>query len=210
MSLTNMFTLLIAVMSVVGSAVANAQVPDKTISTEPRSRCVGGRPLPHCANYLVIDFAVLGALTANEYGSRDNRVSADFGLMQNRGLGSAVGGSLGIHAGSLVGLSLKARFRRWLTPQVGLDFAAGVLLGEWEYEGDRQTDPGFTSQMDLSYRDWIGLTTRFEYASRAPDTPPDPNKQLHVGVRVGGKPAMITIVAVPLIGWLLWSISGGE
>src|SRR5574342_764030 len=97
--------------------------PDSAVRT-----CWRGRPLPHCAAFVVTDFAYLRRLNGPPDGGV-MAVTGELGAMVNAGPRTAWGAtavkSLGTER-SYVGLRL--RYRHWLNDETSLDLAPGVTL----------------------------------------------------------------------------------
>ena len=108
--------------------------------------CFRAQGCPNCDTIILLEFAMvrsLGSIDASPFGN------GEFGLLQNVSDTYGIGGTVfygGDEFGSHFGL--RGRLRRWLSPQIGLDIAPGIVLGGQDDYGLRQF-PAFSGQVAL-------------------------------------------------------------
>ena len=111
--------------------------------------------------------------------------------MFNRGERSALGASVLLATNDdAFRFGLKGRYRRWLTPDVPLDIAPGVLIYQADQDLEIVPRTGFTGHVGLSWRDWIGGFVQGELLRAGSD--------IQLGIRLGSWPGAIGFV-LPVI-----------
>ncbi|KPK80247.1 MAG: hypothetical protein AMS25_09580 [Gemmatimonas sp. SM23_52] len=176
-----------------------------TASQLPGQNCFRGRPLPTCRVFAITEIGFGAKLTREPF--THGLASADLGLMVNLSQDYALGGSLYVGFEDFTDpgywrFGIKARVRRWLTPWLSLDVAPGIMGYSGEV-GDG-SDLTFTSQISLSFRDQLVLTTQLEYLRYE-----DYGRVLdaYAGLRFGSQPA---VAAALLSGFAALMASGWD
>ncbi len=123
--------------------------------------CWRGRPLPHCAAFVVTDFTYLKRLGAPP--TEDvMAVTGELGVMANTGprtaWGATVVKSLGTDRSYV---AIRPRYRRWLNDETSVDLSPGILL--WgDHDRFRPRFPSFTAHATLDRGDIVGATLGVE------------------------------------------------
>jgi hypothetical protein len=120
--------------------------------------CFRGRPAPTCASFFLTE-AEGGLVVPFGGGGAAARVGVDVGFMRNVGSRSAIGATIAGGAylnGSESGfVSLRPRYRYWLSPTTSLDLGPGV-----------QWTPGRIERVEaraaFTYRDLVGAWTEVD------------------------------------------------
>lgn len=138
--------------------------------------CFRGRPKPACDVYWITEF---GAAASVPYGA-GSLYTGELGWMMNRGKGLAFGvagfleSNLETHDG---GIGIRPRLRWWLTPEISVDVAPGVVHHSRYFdEGPGST---FSGHVGLNFGDYAALTAHV--VTRQGGGGPD----VFVGGRVG-------------------------
>ncbi len=147
----------------------------------PRAFCFNGASLSACRTFLVVEMQGVLPLVqttrevawfegyAHEERAFTDNLQWELGLMHNVGDGWAVGGAARLGPGStgaLTGLTLRAR--RWLSPDVGLDLAAGVSFRAINSPGRSGRSAGLLADARLNFNDDAYAGLRFEQFSLDP------------------------------------------
>jgi hypothetical protein len=197
------------------SAAAFAQ------KTDTSRVCWRPNALAKCNGWIVTEAAIEMPTTSTSakhllVGSTDGYVSDDFsarfaftiGGMVNRGPNQAVGVTLAMLNADLPG-RIEGRYRRWLKPDLGLDFTAGVMRGTVRgvHDADELQIHGLTGSFGVSGPS-IGADARFDLARSSA------GRNLgatYVSVRTGGRAAPIaTATAFALFVGLMYLALRGE
>ena len=160
--------------------------------------CFRGRPAPTCGWYVVLEGgAGIGlAQTASSVIPGRPDLSIQVGLMHNRGLRGAVGGTLyGSRdvATQRTILAILPRYRRWLHGDVALDMAVGPAVHVGNFDG-RVTvySVGAMAEVGLNVGNLGGVTSRLELLP----TPGDrTGVSWHAGIRVGSYATLVAGLA---------------
>jgi hypothetical protein len=118
-----------------------------------------GGPKSRCARFAVTEFSYLKRLDKGPDVAPDEHtyVSFDVGLMGNVDSVTSVGGSLFVGGdGARSHFGVRVRVRRWITPELGLDLAPGLILGADEERTSVFRTPGFIGRAGLTYSDRMG------------------------------------------------------
>jgi hypothetical protein len=151
---------MIGKVAVIAALLGGAAV---TLMGQTSGLCFRGRPAPRCRAFLITEFGV-------NVSTHDNFVDAtsavwELGVLRNTGTRTAFGATARFAVGAGDRLILSPRVRRWLGHHLSLDVAPGVII--WD---DRTTGlstaqaPGFSGQITLGYRDWVGVAAGIEIA----------------------------------------------
>ena len=123
------------------------------------------KPLPMCKAYYVYNFGVSYQFADDRpFPNNDNvAVSLDLGYMRNLSAKNAVGFSvLGFAGDEIQRLAVRGRYRRWLSPSVGLDGTAGVTIAGGG-DADEIVFPGFIASAGLQFDGMIGVELEMEH-----------------------------------------------
>ena len=185
--------------------VGASPVVAQASAAAPRAFCFRGKLAPKCKWFMLtelgVDFNVIGKpVDVATYALGDGRtytqqwkptaiaVNGAVGLMRNVGQMNALGAvvtALPGPDGPLLGV--KARYRRWLTPDLwSLDVGAGINAGTADISIRNEAPPGFSADIALTRNDYFGVTARFELLRGNGK----PRPLLYTGVKVGGLPAL--------------------
>jgi len=178
----------LALFALVGTSVILTVSP---AFAQGRPLCFRGQPAPACRSFILTETGA-NVLLAPQQDYRTEKVQIEFGLMRNHGPRSALGATIfavtNLDDETYVGV--KPRYRRWLSPTVGLDVSAGPRL-------DSQTGKfGGVAQVGVSFADWLSLTTQLDVGT--PRYAGLSAVNWHIGVRLGSYPGVIGMVAVPI------------
>ncbi|MEO7996540.1 MAG: hypothetical protein ABI852_03800 [Gemmatimonadaceae bacterium] len=207
------------------SLAASAQ---DTSSKSSNRNCWRGRPQPACDAFLLTEvnffrsvinpsgkysttYLIDGVSQTYVYELHPSewKFSTEVGGMVNRGKSTAVGGTLLLDVGpDGASIGLKARYRRWLTPEgIALDFGAGVRTTREEifndysyvnqdnfvYQRPRQSI-GFTTDVAINASDYVAVVSRLDinrYDKRLQPT-------ISLGVRAESRPAVFALGGIGL------------
>jgi hypothetical protein len=127
------------------------------------------------------------------YIKRGPYAFVDLGVMRNVSPHVAVGGTF--YAGGddyRVRVGAKARVRYWLSPEISIDLAPGLLVGGDEDWGGEARFPGFVGEASLSFEDIALVTAQLEsvhiedgYGAEDQDT------SVYLGGKIGGVPGLV-------------------
>jgi hypothetical protein len=127
------------------------------------------------------------------YTKRSAHVFTDLGVMRNVSRHVAVGGTF--YAGGdedRVRVGPKARVRYWLSREVSIELAPGLLVwGAEEWHGETRF-PGFVGEASLSIEDLVLLTAQME-SVHIEDVhgAEDQDTSVYLGGKIGGVPALV-------------------
>lgn len=174
--------------------------------------CFRGRPTPDCSAYTLTEFAIV-IHREFFYTVAENPfyISWELGVMANASSRSSVGGTLlAGHDGGGDRLGVKARYRHWIGPTIGLDIAPGILIAGSTSSGAEFVSPGFTGHIGLTWKDLFAATVQFEVVRFSGPLPPGetPGSEaiVSVGVRLGSYVGTVSGLAV-LAGYLIFAAS---
>lgn len=183
------------------SAAAFAQKPDTS------RVCWRPSPLAKCNGWIVTEAALEMPATSTSakhllvqdqgmgYVSDDftARFAFTIGGMVNRGPNQAVGVTLSMLNTDVPG-RIEGRYRRWLNPDLGLDFTAGAMRGKVRgvYDPDELPVHGLTGSFGVSGPS-IGADARFDLARSSTGRTLGAT---YVTVRTGGRAAPIATATV--------------
>jgi hypothetical protein len=161
--------------------------------------CFHPRPIERCSWFAVTEAGAALSLPADD----DPNLSFQAGVLANLGSRSALGGVLlgGVFQND-VRFGVRARYRRWLTQRITLDFAPGLLLYNAAFTA---RSPGFTGELALGYADWIALTAQleavpFEFGMQT---------RAFFGVKVGSYPGAVAAGAAAIWAGVAAAIFAG-
>jgi hypothetical protein len=119
--------MLILVAGTPAPAPGTTPAGDSSAPAAPRA-CFRGRPLPRCRSFWITEaeggLRLAGPAAAS--GDLDARLGIELGWMRNLSPRTAIGGGLAAGWDGVEFLSLRPRYRRWLTPVLALDVSPGV------------------------------------------------------------------------------------
>jgi len=138
-------------------------IANQADSSDGKALCFRGHPLPQCKSFMVTEFGVYYRLVASPKpasGSFEEGAfwtTMDLGWMRNISQKYAAGGSffVGTDVENKVRIGMRAKIRRWLRPDLSLDFAPGVLYGLQSEDSHL----GFSGQLGLNLGDWASAVT---------------------------------------------------
>jgi hypothetical protein len=144
------------VVSITVSVLAGGEL---TPATAAAQTCFRGRPEPTCASFFITE-AEGGLVVPLGGGGTGVRVGVDVGLMRNIGSRSAIGATIAsgayLNGGESGFVSLRPRYRYWLSPTTSLDVGPGV-----------QWTPGRIERVEaraaFTYRDLFGAWTEVDF-----------------------------------------------
>jgi hypothetical protein len=161
-----------------------------------------GHPKAECSTYLITETGVLLGLTSvsdmgpfPEFDVPGGMFHMELGAMTNISAQDAVGAS-GVFETVNDGLrgGARLRYRRWLSPTLGLDIAPGLtLLGDNGVE----SYPSFSGRVGLSFADRAGVT--FDLESFRSDVVPSQTR-LYLGIHFGAQAGAILMPVVGVLG----------
>lgn len=173
-----------------------------------------GRPAPECDWFLILQGGISGRVDhgsqANNYGN--TAFMGDGGLMRNLGPHQAVGGNVFVTAGdhrTVVGF--QARYRRWLSRKISLDFAPGVVVGSHE-NPYAMTHPGMAAQISMDRSDLVGVSTQLELMPVRDDRTGEKSTEtaVYAGAHVGSYGTLGAAAAVGIAGLLILAKIAGS
>ena len=199
--------------SVYLASIAGAQaVAHDSTREAPALRCYRGRPTPACRTFVLTEIGVFKSLATTSaayarfptdsmgYRVKDfgDHATAEFGVMRNRGLHSAIGATLLLGVdGNGARYGGRIRYRRWLTADgLSMDLSTGIISGTFR-EFNRTTI--VSSDVALNFSDYGALVARMETAHANQRTP----TALFGGVRLGSKPGLIASIAAAIASLLV-------
>ncbi|KPJ79915.1 MAG: hypothetical protein AMJ58_10290 [Gammaproteobacteria bacterium SG8_30] len=128
-------------------------------ATAAAQTCFRGRPEPTCASFFLTE-AEGGLVVPLDGGGTGARVGVDVGFIRNVGSRSAIGATIAggayLNGGESGFVSLRPRYRHWLSPTTSLDVGPGV-----------QWTPGRIERIEaraaFTYRDLFGVWTEVDF-----------------------------------------------
>lgn len=174
---------------------AAALLPAGPGTASAGSLCWRGKPLPDCRTFLVTELGVYARLDEDPTQAADNPVyfTLDLGLVKNvsptTGLGLTAYGATG---DSHARVGARFRYRRWLSRDISVDVAPGVIVYGSEDGGYTHQAPGFVLGATCNWRDWVALGlevehSRYEIEGYTPGEFTAPEKISDTTWRLGGK-----------------------
>ena len=162
--------------------------------------CFRGKPSPSCRSFFVTE-AEAGVVISQGNGT-GGRFGVDLGFMRNLGSGAAVGVTIGggyalldqIENGFV---SLRPRYRFWLSPTASLDVGPGL-----------QWTPGRIERVEaraaFMYRDLVGVWTEVDF-----DWGHGSHFDWLFGARIGGQAGVISYIAGAITLGILVAVRAG-
>lgn len=197
------------------SDVAGLQAQDAQAS-EPRTGCFRGRPLPACKSFWLVEMQGFTPLVQTkrlvrysdgqpvEATAFESSLEWNLGHMVNVSPTFAIGGTLSVgpHGGSGIFTGLKARARHWLSEDLSLELAGGLLEAGGHYPSAR----GATADARINVRDHGAFFVRWDGVSLSGIQYPDASyvdeggfqQAVYVGAAAGSVPALIGTGALGL------------
>ena len=167
--------------------------------------CWRGRPSPECHGFILTDFGLQWRLDDDPtaVGADPYHVSLDVGYAHNTSARDAFGGTIYLGAGTdHARVGVRGRYRRWLSRDVSVDVAPGILVIGSEDVGWDYQAPGFMVTAGVGWKDLVGLTVEAEH-SRYEDLVPAPGQPVKVsdtawraGLKLGRAPGVIGTLAI--------------
>jgi len=170
-----------------------------------------GRPGPDCESFAVTEFALLFRAD-DPPGYEPGEVSSRYLLWQ-------LGGMRNLSAHDALGLvilaggteytwhgGLTVRYRRWLSRDVALDAAPGIL-GVGSGTRPDLLYPSFVLNAGLSYAELFGLTAQMVIERPEHD---DPDVGFYLGIKAGSYPGAVLGLALPAAVGIGELASGAE
>ena len=198
------------------SGVAGLQAQEEQASAAPRTGCFRGRPLPTCKSFWIVEMQGYQPLAQTtrlvsysdgrpvEMTAFEGSLEWNVGHMVNVGPTFAIGGTLsvGSHGGSGIFTGLKARARHWISEDLSLELAAGLLEAGGQYPSAR----GATADVRVNIRDQGAFFVRWDGVSLSGVQFPDASyfdeggfqQAISVGAAAGSVPALIGTGALGL------------
>ena len=197
-------------------------------SEDPRIGCFRGRPLPACKSFWLVEMQGYTPLaqTTRLVSYSDGRPAPmkafesslewNVGHMVNVSPAFAIGGTLsvGSHGGSGVFTGLKARARHWLSRDLSIELAGGLLESGVAYPSAR----GATADVRINVRDQGAFFIRWDGAKLPGVEYPDARyvdeggfqQAISVGASAGSVPALVGTGALGLGYVILLGIYLGQ
>ena len=177
--------------------------PKAAAATEPSSGFrFRPRPLPGCRSYAVFDLGLAYRLNEGRgFSSTDDRlgVSLDLGYMRNLSPENSVGFSVfGLTDERAERAGVRARYRRWLSPQIGADATAGMMLTD---NGYFIQAPGLVASVGIQAAGLAGATLEAEQIRGAGGSGSD--WDLRLGGHLGAGAGIVGILGIVALGALL-------
>ena len=158
----------------------------------PTGLCFRPRPRPACSAYMITEFGVGASLSRGEFHPAGPLFTWELGGMKNLGERSALGVAVFVNGFDLgTGLGVRPRFRRWLSQEISLDVAPGIILSG-------SAARRFSGQAALEFHGLVAATLQAE------------GNHLFVGGRLGALPGTITGVAAPVLAVAVLMIACGR
>jgi hypothetical protein len=195
---------------------ARLQAQEEQEVEGPRIGCFRGRPLPTCKSFWLVEmqgFTPLGQTTRSvsysdgqpvEMTAFEGRLEWNVGHMVNLSPTFALGGTLSVgpHGGSGIFTGLKVRARQWLSEDLSLELAGGLL----EYGQHYPSSRGATADVRINVRDQGAFFVRWDGVSLPGVQYPDASyfdeggfqQAISVGAAAGSVPALIATGALGL------------
>ncbi len=183
----------------------------------PAQTCFGGKALPACHTFVVVEAGYGRAVTKVDPGNADYLIG-DLGVMRNVGAHSAIGATFyvaGAPGTDPLHEGVKFRVRHWLGRNAGIDFGAGPVLfkrwrddftGDGEFINTRRTSAiGLAAHLEATYRDQFSGLLALEVRPRDYGEP----VALYAGARLGSKPGLYAGLAVAVLAAIFSGVSLG-
>ena len=180
------------------SASATVPIAYTSDGTTPHGTCFRGHPQAECRAFFLTEWgwALRFGNQTRQYG-HNSYWTWQLGWMRNVSSRDALGASLFLGAETdrfdLSGrtFGVKARYRRWLGPQLALDVGAGPALG-----GLVIAHGGWLiAHGALAYGDWVALEVQAEPGQKVFS---DRSFATYAGIRFGSYPGTVLGIAAPL------------
>ena len=180
---------IVAGCAIVPSTALLAQSPSESrmAAIATAHWCFRGRPKPACDNFLLTEFGL-----AKKVNNAASLATWELGGMVNRGTRGAVGigvffqdrvwteeGPFGFTRNEM-GVGIRPRFRLWMTPDISVDLAPGIILF------GSGAGVGFSGHVDLNIQDIAALTAHVVSRPHAYGFPSEQHG-VFIGGRVGSK-----------------------
>lgn len=210
------------------SGEAGLQAQGEQASAAPRIGCFRGRPLPACKSFWIVEmqgYQPLAQTTRSvsysdgrpvEMTAFESSLEWNVGHMVNVSPTFAIGGTLSVgpHGGSGIFTGLKARARHWLSQDLSLELAGGLL----DAGGDYPPASGATADIRINIRDQGAFFVRWDGVSLSDVQFPDASyfdeggfqQAISVGASAGSVPALIATGALGLGYVILLGIYLGD
>ncbi len=206
--------ILCGLCAVVAPALAGGQAADTG------KACFAAKPLPECRTFWLTEVGYYkrafgygvfpsSPLPGERRPDLDSHGSWEVGLMSNRSLRTAVGGTFLVGTGgSTFRLGLKGRYRRWIPERKFVEVSAGALrvATSSPYSQGRSTGFGITGDVSVGWRDWVALTARADAVRGSGHTA----GAVYGGVRLGSYPGIVATAAIVAYIGLLLALLAGE
>lgn len=215
-----------AVAVVSGRGLA-AQAPDSATAV-PRVGCFRGEPQPTCASFWLIELQGSTTLLAPTYRVHDLDFSFELdeggavyelslGHMVNLGPEWAVGGTVSLGTGAADAFTgVRARVRRWLSPDLSLEFEGGLARGRADH-GWFASSTGISTGLRINIQDYGSAFVRWDTYGSGDPAPifgparvsgPDRPHFLRAGIGLGSKAAVVGTGLVAVTFGVLYAFIG--
>jgi hypothetical protein len=160
-----------------------------------RGSWLNPRPLPDARWFPLLQFGLAARVDAGSplYETGSAYGLGDIGVMRNMNERVALGGGLYVGADDYrVRLGPKARIKYWISQDVSVDFAPGILLAgddKWGGEGDF---PGAVAEVSLSVHEVL-LTAEVETVPIQEGDVRDHDTSWYMGGKLAGVPGVIGV-----------------
>jgi hypothetical protein len=171
----------VAMVAAMWSSPLSAQAPDSSASA-PRVGCFRGETRPTCASFWLIELQGSTALLAPnylvqeaDYSYRVDESEAQYeltlGHMANLNRDWAVGGAVSLGTGADDAFTgFRGRVRRWVSPDLSLEFEAGLARDRGNY-GWYSPTTGFSTGLRFNIQDYGSVFVRYDgYRAVDPDS----------------------------------------
>jgi hypothetical protein len=171
------------------------------------------RPLPERRWFFVTQAGMLARLDTGSdlYDKSGGYVVLDYGAVKNLNPRFGVGGNLRFGIDDRRSrFGVKARLRTWLSRDVGIDLAPGILLaGTDDWIGDADF-PGLVGEASASFGGWLQLVGEVESVHIQSESGlEDQDVSWMAGVRLGGVPGVAATVGALVVGMGFLVIAAG-
>lgn len=197
------YCLLLALVELTPAMAAATRAEPETAGvlepTPSQGHALRGLPLPEKRAFPITHLGVGVRLDAGSplYEKKSVYAFTDLGFMRNVSPHVALGGTL--YAGGddyRLRIGPKARFRYWMSREVSIDIAPGILVwGNDDWNGEARF-PGLVGEASLSLEDNILITAQMEsvdikdaYGAKDHDT------SVYLGGKLGGVPGLVGLSA---------------
>jgi len=174
-----------------------------------KSMSLRGAPAPIRSAFPMIQGGVEGLVEGPRHNVRGASAIMELGAMMNLNPRWSTGATAFLAKDmSLTRTGSKWRARFWFSRAVSIDAAPGVILGLADYDRGSLTNPGYTGEVALNFKDLVSITGGVEkfqasYSSRGEwshvtNTWEETNTSWFFGVKLGGElgvPAIISAMA---------------